>query len=217
MEIKKSKKLLNMLIATSFVGAAITPIVLTSCGKKDNSFHSYIASTVMKDANANIDGKFEDGKAIKFNEFDTNGVATLALVPEKKEASCKEFTIKLELPFEDDASADKKSFEVDVVGKTSGLKDDATDFVKVSKKIVDPNNKKIVSWKVEVNALLKDVKPSDTGEKDENGNPKTEVKFDPNVTFSEITFTFKNTKKDAKDDDECKFVYKITYDKINNK
>ena len=146
MEIKKSKKLLNTLIATSFVGIAITPIVLTSCAKKDNSFQSYIASTVMKNANANIDGKFEDDKTnIKFSEFDKNGVATLALVPEKKEANCKKFTIKLELPFEDDASADKKSFEIKVEGKTSGLIDDTKNFVKVSDKIVDPNDKKNVS------------------------------------------------------------------------
>ena len=213
MEIKKSKKLLGALIATSFVGIAVTPIVLTSCAKKDNSFKGFIASSVMN--KAKVEGKLSDNKTdVKFSDFDTNGVATLALVPENNDKNCKEFTIKLELPFEDGASDDKKSFEVDVVGKTSGLNDNATDFVKVSDKIVDPNNKKSVSWKVEVNAVLSSVKPSETGEKDANGNPKTETKYNPSVTFSEITFTFKNTKKDVKDDDkECKFVYKITYDK----
>ena len=211
MEIKKSKKLLNMLIATSFVGAAITPIVLTSCGKKDNYFHSYIASTVMKNANDNIDGKFEDGKTIKFSEFDTNGVATLALVPEKKEASCKKFTIKLELPFEDDASADKKSFEIKVEGKTSGLIDDTKNFVKVSDKIVDPNNKKIVSWEITINPNKKDVKAKKV--KGEDGKDKDVTEYDSALTYSEITFTFKDTKNDAKDyDKECEFVYKITYD-----
>ena len=39
-----------------------------------------------------------------------------------------------------------------------------------------------------------------------------QAKFDPNVTFSEITLTFKNKKDVKKDDDkECKFTYKITY------
>ncbi len=213
MEIKKSKKLLNALIATSFVGIAVTPIVLTSCAKKDNSFKSFIASSVMN--KAKVEGTLSDGKtAVKFSQFD-NGVATLALVPESTDKNCKEFTITLELPFEDGASDDKKSFEiVDVVGKTSGLKDNATDFVTVGEKKVDPNNKKIVSWKINVNAVLGSVKPTETEEKDASGKPKTETKFNPSATFSEITFTFKNTKKDAKDDDkECKFVYKITYDK----
>lgn len=208
MEIKKSKKLLNTLIATSFVGIAVTPIVLTSCAKKDNSFKSYIASTVMK--NANIDGKFEDNKTnIKFTEFD-NGVATLALVPGKAEADCKKFTIKLELPFEDDASADKKSFEIKVEGKTSGLINDTKNFVEVSDKIVDPNNKKIVSWEITINPNKGDVKPKKV--KGENNQENDVSEYDSALTYSEITLTFKNTKNDAKDDDkECKFVYKITY------
>ena len=202
MEIKKSKKLLNTLIATSFAGIAVTPIVLTSCAKNDNSFKGFILSTVIN--KAKVEGKFEDNKTdIKFSEFDKNGVATLALVLDKAEANCKKFTIKLELPFEDDASDDKKSFKFSVdKGKTSGLDSDEKNFVKVGEKKVDPNNKKIVSWEVTINPNKSDVK------KDGN-NP---AKFDPSVTFSEITFTFENTKKDAKNDDkECKFVYKITY------
>ena len=195
MEIKKSKKLLSALIATSFVGIAVTPVVLTSCAKKDNSFKGFITSSVMNKVKIEY-----DNKNVKFSDFD-NGVATLALVPDKSEANCKKFTITLELPFEDDASADKKSFKVSVEGKTSGLDKDAKDFVKVGDKKVDDKNKKIVSWEVTINPNKSDVK------KDGN-NP---AKFDPSVTFSEITFTFKNTKKDAKDDDECKFVYKITY------
>ena len=109
----------------------------------------------------------------------------------------------MELPFEDDASVDKKSFEVSVdQGKTSGLDKDEKNFVKIGDKKVDDKNKKIVSWEVEITPNKSDVKKD--GDK--------QAKFDPNVTFSEITFTFKNTKKDAKDDDkECKFVYKITY------
>lgn len=203
MEIKKSKKLLSALIATSFVGIAVTPVVLTSCAKKEeNSFKDFITSSVM--SKAKVDGKFEDNKKdVKFSDFDTNGVATLALVPEKSEENCKEFTIKLELPFEDDASDDKKSFEVSVdQGKTSGLDKDEKNFVKVGNKKVDDKNKKIVSWEVTITPKKADVK--------KNGDEQP--KFDPSVTFSEITFTFKNTKKDAKDDDkECKFVYKITY------
>ena len=204
MEIKKSKKLLSALIATSFVGIAVTPVVLTSCSKKEgNSFKDFITSSVMSKDKAKVEGKFDDGKDVKFSDFDTNGVATLALVPEKSEANCKKFTIKLELPFEDDASADKKSFEVSVdQGKTSGLEKEEKNFVKIGDKKVDDKNKKIVSWEVEITPNKSDVKKD--GDK--------QAKFDPNVTFSEITFTFKNTKKDAKDDDkECKFVYKITY------
>ena len=204
MEIKKSKKLLSALIATSFVGIAVTPVVLTSCSKKEgNSFKDFITSSVM--SKAKVEGKFDDNNDVKFSDFDTNGVATLALVPEKSEANCKKFTIKLELPFEDDASADKKSFEVSVdQGKTSGLDKEEKNFVKVGDKKVDDKNKKIVSWEVTINPNISDVKKD--GDKP--------VEFDPNVTFSEITFTFKNTKKDAKDDDkECKFVYKITYAK----
>lgn len=204
MEIKKSKKLLSALIATSFVGIAVTPVVLTSCSKKEgNSFKDFITSSVMSKDKAKVEGKFDDGKDVKFSDFDTNGVATLALVPEKSEANCKKFTIKLELPFEDDASADKKSFEVSVdQGKTSGLEKEEKNFVKIGDKKVDDKNKKIVSWEVEITPNKSDVKKD--GDKP--------AKYDPNVTFSEITFTFKNTKKDAKDDDkECKFVYKITY------
>ena len=203
MEIKKSKKLLSALIATSFVGIAVTPVVLTSCAKKEeNSFKDFITSSVM--SKAKVEGKFEDNKKdVKFSDFDTNGVATLALVPDKTEANCKKFTIKLELPFEDDASDDKKSFEVSVdQGKTSGLDKDEKNFVKVGNKKVDDKNKKIVSWEVTITPKKADVK--------KNGDEQ--AKFDPSVTFSEITFTFKNTKKDAKDDDkECKFTYKITY------
>ena len=194
MEIKKSKKLLSALIATSFVGIAVTPVVLTSCAKKDNSFKGFITSVMSK-------AKVEyDNKDVKFSDFD-NGVATLALVPEKSEANCKKIIITLELPFENDASEDKKSFKVEVDGKTSGL-EDGKNFVNVGAKKVDDKNKKIVSWEVTINPNKLDVK--------KDGNNL--AKFDPNVTFSEITFTFKNTKKDAKDDDkECKFVYKITY------
>ena len=202
MEIKKSKKLLNTLIATSFAGIAVMPIVLTSCAKNDNSFKGFILSTVMN--NAKVEGKFEDNKTdIKFSEFDKNGVATLALVPDKAEANCKKFTIKLELPFEDDASDDKKSFKFSVdKGKTSGLESDEKNFVKVGEKKVDPKNKKNVSWEVTITPNKADVKK----------NGEQSAKFDPSVTFSEITFTFENTKKDAKNDDkECKFVYKITY------
>ena len=201
MEIKKSKKLLSALIATSFVGIAVTPVVLTSCSKKEgNSFKDFITSSVM--SKAKVEGKFDNDKDVKFSDFD-NGVATLALVPEKSEANCKKFTIKLELPFEDNASADKKSFEVSVdQGKTSGLDKDEKNFVKIGDKKVDDKNKKIVSWEVTITPNKSDVKKD--GDKP--------AKFDPSVTFSEITFTFKNTKKDAKDDDkECKFVYKITY------
>ncbi len=202
MEIKKSKKLLSALIATSFVGIAVTPVVLTSCAKKeDNSFKDFITSSVM--SKVKVEGTFDDNKDIKFSDFDTNGVATLALVPGKSEENCKKFTIKLELPFEDDASDDKKLFEVSVdQGKTSGLDKDEKNFVKVGNKKVDDKNKKIVSWEVTITPNKADVK--------KNGDEQ--AKFDPSVTFSEITFTFKNTKKDAKDDDkECKFVYKITY------
>lgn len=200
MEIKKSKKLLSALIATSFVGIAVTPVVLTSCTKKNNSFKDFITSSVM--SKVKIEGKFDDDKNVKFSDFDTNGVATLALVPEKSETNCKKFTLKLELPFDDDASADKKSFEVSVEGKTSGLDNDEKNFVKVGDKKVDDKNKKIVSWEVTITPNKSDVKKD--GDKP--------AKFDPSVTFSEITFTFKNNKKDAKDDDkECKFVYKITY------
>lgn len=206
MEIKKSKKLLSALVATSFVGIAVTPVVLTSCSKKEgNSFKDFIKSSVM--SKVKIEGNFDDDKDknINFGDFDKNDTATLALVPEKPEANCKKFTIKLELPFEDDASDDKKSFEVSVEGKTSGLdeaKKDKKDFVEVGKKKVDDKNKKIVSWEVTITPNKLDVKKD--GDKP--------AKFDPNVTFSEITFTFKNTKKDAKDDDKkCKFVYKITY------
>lgn len=195
MEIKKSKKLLSALIATSFVGIAVTPVVLTSCAKKDNSFKGFITSSVMNKVKIEY-----DNKNVKFSDFD-NGVATLALVPDKSEANCKKFTITLELPFEDDASEDKKSFKVEVDGKTSGL-EDGKNFVNVGAKKVDDKNKKIVSWEVTINPNKSDVK------KDGN-NP---AKFDPSVTFSEITFIFKNNNKDAKDDDkECKFVYKITY------
>ena len=202
MEIKKSKKLLSALVATSFVGIAVTPVVLTSCSKKEaNSFKDFITSSVM--SKAKVEGKFDDGKDVKFSDFDTNGVATLALVPDKSEANCKKFTIKLELPFEDDASVDKKSFEVSVdQGKTSGLDKDEKNFVKIGDKKVDDKNKKIVSWEVTITPNKSDVKKD--GDKP--------AKFDPSVTFSEIIFTFKNNKKDAKDDDkECKFVYKITY------
>ena len=121
----------------------------------------------------------------------------------------------MELPFEDDASADKKSFEIKVEGKTSGLIDDTKNFVKVSDKIVDPNDKKNVSWEITINPNKGDVKAKKV--EGEDGNEKDVIEYDPALTYSEITFTFKNTKKDAKDDDECKFVYKITYDKINNK
>ena len=149
MEIKKSKKLLSALIATSFVGIAVTPVVLTSCAKKEgNSFKDFIKSSVM--SKVKVEGKFDDDKNINFGDFDTNDTATLALVPEKSETNCKKFTIKLELPFEDDASADKKSFEVSVEGKTSGLDKDAKDFVKVGDKKVDDKNKKIVSWEVTI-------------------------------------------------------------------
>lgn len=208
MEIKKSKKLLNTLIATSFAGIAVTPIVLTSCAKNDNSFKGFILSTVMN--KAKVEGKFEDNKTdinTKLSGFDANGVATLALVPDKTEANCKKFTIKLELPFEDDTTdASKKLFDIEVKSETKGLKEgltgDAADFIKVGKKKVDLNNKKNVSWEVTIT-------PNKGNVKENGGQP---AKFDPNVTFSEITFTFKNTKKDAKNDDqECKFVYKITY------
>ena len=146
MEIKKSKKLLSALIATSFVGIAVTPIVLTSCSKKDNSFKGFIASSVMN--KAKVEGKFIDEKKgnIAFTKFDENGVATLALVPGDNEKNCKEFTITLELPFEVDTTDEtKKLFEVSAEAKTKGLNEGGKDFIDLKEQDNDGKNKKLKS------------------------------------------------------------------------
>ena len=221
MEIKKSKKLLSALIATSLVGIAATPIVLTSCSKKDASFSNYIFTTVIE-KNTKVEGKYKDGKTkVEFSKFDKdNKVATLALIPEGGlDKQCEKFTITLTLPFDDDTSDEKKKlFEYEVSHSTAGLKKsgltgDDVSFVKVSDKKVDPNNKKKVSFEVTINPVKDHIEPNKDAPNASGGTEKV-PEFDASTIYSEIVFTFKNNNKDAKDDDkECKFIFKITYDK----
>ena len=204
MEIKKSKKLLKALIATSFVGVVATPIVLTSCSKKVD-----FADKVLKDV------KFEEEEVKNKNDkegkftgtFDkNNNTKTLACVVGNNDQDFKSFTIVVTLPFENDAQDDKKTYDFSlepVVHHENCNKEGKEGFVSVGEAKADENNKKVVKYEVTVNNGVKGlVKQYEKGEK------KDCTDLDADKTFTTITFTVKDKKDSSK---EFKFVYKVTF------
>lgn len=210
MEIKKSKKLLKVLIATSFVGVVATPIMLTSCGKKSVNYADELLKngvTFAEDEIKNQKDKKVEGVA--FSEFDDNKTKTLACVvndneKEGKNKDLKSFVIKVTLPFEKDSKDSTYKFEH--VENSVGAKKDKK-YINVEEK-VDEKNKKVVTYTVTVD---KDIVANSeyNAKKDEKSKDNDKVKLSADKNYATITFKFTDNKDNKK---VAEFTYKITFE-----
>lgn len=220
MEIKKSKKLLKALIATSFVGVVATPIMLTSCSKKNKG--SFADELIAKGLKFDEEVENQKGKSgeFKFGEFDNDKTKTLVSFVNddendvNKNKNLKGFKIVVTLPFEKDAKdAPKCSFDVQSNGKDKEKKD--KEYVKVTES--EETDKKKVVFNVEVENNIKDlVEPnSDTDKKDEkSGKPIKEVKLNGKNVYALVVIKFTDAKNEK---NVAEFNYKITFEEKANK
>ena len=207
MEIKKSNKLLKALIATSFVGVVVTPIVLTSCSKKKEATYE---DQLLKEINFKEEVKNVKDKDGKFSDFDESHTKTLTCVvgddqkDDAKNQEYKSFVIVLTLPFDDKTKDEEKkfSFNDDVKPIDVGCKNNEH-FVTVGKgeKTKDENGKIQYKFKVTINDNIKSlVEPY--------GDEKV-TDLSPDKTYSKIEFVFtdKNNKEKT-----ATFTYKVAFD-----
>lgn len=216
MEIKKSKKLLKALIATSFVGVVATPIMLTSCSKKNKgSFADELVAEGLKFTEEVKNKKGETPKEVKFSDFDDNKTKIIECIvndngEKENNKDIKSFVISVKLPFEKDAqdapvlSVEKKSF---------GAKDNI-DYVNVTEEPIDSNNKKIVKYTITVEDDIKG-KSKDNAKSTNDAMKFDKVELDPTKNYETITFKFTDVKN--KDKKPAEFIYKITFKEKEDK
>ncbi len=215
MEIKKSKKLLKVLIATSFVGVVATPIMLTSCGKKSVSYADELLKngvTFAEDEIKNQKGKKVDG--VTFSEFvneeDNKKTKTIACVvnddgKDEKNKDLKSFVIKVTLPFEKDSKDSTYNFEL--VPNSVGAKKDKK-YIDVKENPADEKNKKVVTYTVTVEQGIKD-NSENNAKKDDKSKDNDTVKLSADKNYATITFKFTDKKDNKK---VAEFTYKITFE-----
>lgn len=219
MEIKKSKKLLKALIATSFVGVVATPIMLTSCSKKNKgSFADELIAKGLKFTEKVENQKGKEPKEVKFSDFDGNKTKIIECIvnddgENENNKVIKSFIISVELPFEKGA---QDAPELSVNNNSVGVENNKESYVNIDEGQVDENNKKIVKYTVTVDDKDNIVKKSKKNAKSTNDVKENDiVKLDPTMNYATITFKFTDIKN--KDKKPAEFAYKITFKEKEDK
>ena len=202
---------MKALIATSFVGVVATPIMLTSCSKKDKgSFADELIAKGLKFSEEKImNKKDKEPKEVKFSDFDDDKTKIVECIvnddgENENNKDIKSFVISVELPFEKGA---QDAPELSVVNNSVGTKDDKN-YVDVDEGQVDSNNKKIVKYTVTVESDI--IGNSDYNAKSTNDAKKFDkVELDTSKNYATITFKFTDVKN--KDKKPAEFTYKITF------